>query len=331
MDNLVSVIIPCYNGEGFIDNSIRSVWEQDYPCIELIVVNDGSTDRTEEKILAWQQRFKEKGWILKYLHQENQGPGAATNLGLKHITGDYLTLLDADDVYLPSSIPKRAAFLDRHPDYVGVRSNGWSVHRSEKKLFIESEEEKQITDLFHALSFGKTNNWAGSYMIRTDILFTVYPDRNINPSRLGQNFQILLPISYGRNFGYIDEPLMEYRILDNSHSHASDPEQQYRLSARNSSGWRDIYMDILDRFVIDPKDHELYRNAYNSVFYRGALNRAAQYGKQEDLQFNYQRLRDTGFLTLDDRITYHCARKNLLALPLRIFRKLNTIFSNHAK
>ena len=67
----VSIVIPCYNGEQFIDHSIRSVWEQDYPHVELIVVNDGSEDRTGERILAWKQSFADKGWELKYLYQES--------------------------------------------------------------------------------------------------------------------------------------------------------------------------------------------------------------------------------------------------------------------
>ena len=145
MNNRVSVIIPCYNGEKFIDNSIRSVWEQDYPNIELIVVDDGSADNSRKKILAWQNSFEEKGFVLKYIFQDNSGPGAATNTGLKHVTGDYLTLLDADDVVLPGAIHKKAEFLDKNPDYAGVRNNGWRVNGSERRLFITDPEEKKIS------------------------------------------------------------------------------------------------------------------------------------------------------------------------------------------
>ena len=331
MTNKVSIIIPCYNAEAFIDASICSVWEQDYPNVELIVVDDGSTDHSRERIFAWKERFSQKGAVLNYLYQNNHGPGAAINLGLKHITGDYLTLLDADDVYLPGAIGKKAKFLDEHPEYAGVRNNGWRVSGGKRKLFITSDEEKQITDLFHALSFGKTNNWAGTYMVRTAILFSEYPDRSINPSRLGQNFQILLPVAYRRKFGYIDEPLMEYRIQDDSHSQASDPERQYHLECSNALGWRDIYMDILGKIVANPKEHEFYRNAYNSVFYRRAMNRAVMYGKREDILLNYQGLQSTGLLTLEDRIEYCHARKSPLQLPLRILRKLEQVFPRHEK
>ena len=175
MDNLVSIIIPCYNGEKFIDNSIESVYIQDYSPIELIVVDDESTDGSAERIQAWQSKFAEKGNNLKYVYQKNRGPGGAIDTGLKYVTGTYLTLLDADDVYLPGAIRKKVEFLDTHSDYVGVRNNGWRVSGANRHLFITDPEEKKLTDLFTALSFGKTNNWAGTYMVRTDVLFDAYP------------------------------------------------------------------------------------------------------------------------------------------------------------
>lgn len=325
MDKTVSILIPCYNGEAFIDNSIRSVWEQDYPHIELVVVDDGSEDRSKERILAWQQRFADKGWSLKYLHQDNQGPGAATNLGLKYVTGTYLSLLDADDVFLPSSVSKRAAFLDQHPDYAGVRNNGWRVSGNDRRLFINSDAEKQIADLFTALSFGRTNNWAGTYMVRTSILFDAYPDRNIDPSRLGQNFQILLPVSYRRKFGYIDEPLMEYRIQPESLSQAVDTDARYKKECSNSAGWRNIYMGILDWLVTDPEEYRYYRRAYDSVFHRVTMARAINHRQTEDARKAYMLLKETGYLTMDDRIVYASAFHPVHSFLLRAIRKTLTI------
>lgn len=327
MDKLVSVIIPCYNGERFIDQSIESVYLQDYTPIELIVVDDGSTDRSAERIQAWKERFAQKGDTLKYLYQTNQGQAAATNYGLKHVTGQYLTLLDADDVFLPGSLSKRMEFLEAHPDYVGVRSNGWRVCGKDRQLFIISDEEKQIADLFTALSFGKTNNWAGTYMVRTSTLFEAYPDRNINPSRMGQNFQILLPVAYKRKFGYIDEPLMEYRILPESHSHAQDPETQYQKSIANSTGWRDIYRSVVNRFVLDQKERQYYLNGYDSVFYRAAMSRAIAFGKKQDVRENYRMLKKTDCVTLDDRITYIGTICPPAALGLRVVRKIKSLVS----
>lgn len=327
----VSVIIPCYNAELFIDNSIESVYSQNYRNVELIVVDDGSTDNSCAKIQAWANRFVQKGAVLKYVYQENRGSGGAIDTGLKYVTGEYLSLLDADDVFLPNSIRKRVEFLERHPKCVGVRTNGWYVSEEGRRLFITSDEEKQISDLFTALSFGKTNNWAGTYMIRTKLLFEAYPDRNINPSRLGQNFQILLPVSYRRKFGYIDEPLMEYRIQENSHSKSSDPEKQYKLDETNSKGWRDIYMDILDRFVTDPQEHAMYLAGYNSVFYRRAMLRAAAHAKKEDILECYRQLCRTGHASLNDHIIYYSVMRSPVVIPLKVVRRLKSILSRKGK
>ena len=62
----VSIIIPCYNAGVHIDKSVGSIYFQEYPNIELVIVNDGSTDDSEDKILAWQDKFEEKGFKLKY-------------------------------------------------------------------------------------------------------------------------------------------------------------------------------------------------------------------------------------------------------------------------
>ena len=64
MDELVSVIIPCYNAEMYVDDAIRSVFEQDYHSIELIVVNDGSTDESERVIIKWKDVFTREGRIF---------------------------------------------------------------------------------------------------------------------------------------------------------------------------------------------------------------------------------------------------------------------------
>ncbi len=326
MDNLVSVIIPCFQAERYLDMSIGSVYAQDYPWIELIVINDGSSDDSESKILAWQNRFEEKGFTLKYICQDNQGQGAAVNAGLKLVTGKYLTLLDADDRFLPESVSVRARFLDENPDYAGVRSNGWMVMGENKQLFITDEKEKNITDLFDAVAKGRTNNWAGTYMVRTDVLFDVYTDRNIYPSRMGQNFQILLPAAYGHRFGYVDIPLMEYYIYKNSHSHTEDPEKQYHLGEKNANGWRDIFYRVLEQIEKDAAVRQVYLNEYEAVWCRAGLHRAIRFGKTEAIRQYYKKLLDTGRTTLTDRIVYYQAFRSPLAIPLKIARRIKMMF-----
>ncbi len=89
----VSVIIPAYNRGDYIDQTIKSVLEQTYSNRELIVVDDGSTDGTYEKIID----YGEKLTLLTHAKRENRGQSAAINLGMENTTGKYIAILDSDD------------------------------------------------------------------------------------------------------------------------------------------------------------------------------------------------------------------------------------------
>ena len=325
--SIISVIIPCFNGAFVINRSIESVYIQDYSLVELIVVDDGSTDNSKNIIHSWKNKFEGKNWSLKYVYQENRGLGGAIDTGLKHVTGEYLTLLDADDYFLPDSFSKRAEFLDNNKDYVGVRSNGWMVKGENKELFDNDEQEKQITDLFEGLLYGRTNNWAGSYMLRTDALFKFYPDRNIYPSRFGQNMQMLLPVAYKNKFGFIDEPLMAYVIHENSHSQACTKEEQYQKDETNQKGYRDIYVNMLDLILKNPEEHKKYINIFNASYYRCAMLRAEKYDKHEQIIQSYKALNLTGLANLNDKICYYNAINSPLAFCLKLIRKIKSIFN----
>lgn len=92
-ENIVSLLIPCYNGEQFVERCLINVLEQEYAqYIELILVNDGSTDKTEEIIFQLQKRLDNELWRFCYIKQENQGVGSAMNAALKEVSGEYLTV-----------------------------------------------------------------------------------------------------------------------------------------------------------------------------------------------------------------------------------------------
>src|SRR5699024_6957900 len=95
---LVSIIVPIYNAEDSLHNCIESVLEQTYPHIELILVNDGSTDLSK-KICNHYVSLDER---IKVIHQENAGPSSARNRGIEYAIGDYVQLVDADDDIKPN-------------------------------------------------------------------------------------------------------------------------------------------------------------------------------------------------------------------------------------
>lgn len=108
----VSIVITTYNNSKYITEAINSVLEQDYENKEIIVIDDASDDNTEELITV----LKEKHPISYLKKKENQGPGAARNLGIAASKGEYICFLDADDIYLPSNINKKIEIFNYHKD-----------------------------------------------------------------------------------------------------------------------------------------------------------------------------------------------------------------------
>lgn len=109
MSGLVSVIIPVYNAGLFIKETIDSVINQNYKSIEIIIINDGSTDNSEEVIKLYGTN------VLKYYSNRNQGVSVSRNFGLTKASGKYVLFLDADDIILPNFIDTRVKLLDDFP------------------------------------------------------------------------------------------------------------------------------------------------------------------------------------------------------------------------
>lgn len=107
---MVSVIIAAYNAEKYVGQAIDSVLAQSYPSVEVIVVDDGSTDRTAAIVKGYGAR-------VRYLHQENAERSAARNHGMRQARGAYLNFLDADDLLAPEKLAEQVAFLEEHPEY----------------------------------------------------------------------------------------------------------------------------------------------------------------------------------------------------------------------
>lgn len=127
MDPLVSIIVPAYNAESFIAQTVQSVIDQTYTHWKLIIINDGSTDGTA----AYLETLVHPA--IKVIHQCNKGVSAARNVGLEQTVGEYITFLDADDILTPNSLEIRVRFLNEHPEVDLV--DGWISVRDESLGF----------------------------------------------------------------------------------------------------------------------------------------------------------------------------------------------------
>lgn len=133
-----SIIIPLYNKENFIANTIQSVFDQTFQNFEIIVVNDGSTDKSEEKLL----QFKDSR--IHYFSKKNEGASAARNYGIEKASAHFITFLDADDYWYPTFLETMFTNISKLPD---------------QKVFsaaIEFETSKKVISAQYSIS--KTND-----------------------------------------------------------------------------------------------------------------------------------------------------------------------------
>lgn len=109
MGPLVSVVIPVFNGERFLRDAVQSVLAQKYSSLEIIIVDDGSTDDTATVARSFPE-------TVHYLHQPNQGPAAARNRGIEHAQGGLIAFADADDLWPAGKLELQLSYLLRDPN-----------------------------------------------------------------------------------------------------------------------------------------------------------------------------------------------------------------------
>lgn len=116
MEPIVSIIIPAYNADRFINETIDSVLKQSYSSWELIIVNDGSSDRTKEII----EKYIRKDSRIHTINQSNKGVSIARNTGIENAKGQFIALLDADDFWLEDNLKEKISLLlsEDKPDFV---------------------------------------------------------------------------------------------------------------------------------------------------------------------------------------------------------------------
>src|SRR5918997_3094056 len=113
---LVSSVMIFLNAEKFIEEAIESVFAQTHDNWELLLVDDGSSDDSSQIALRYAERHPEKVRYLEHPGHRNRGMSASRNLGIRHAKGEYIALLDSDDVWLPHKLQQQVAILDAAPE-----------------------------------------------------------------------------------------------------------------------------------------------------------------------------------------------------------------------
>ena len=270
MGKQVAVIIPCYNSERFIPPLMESFLNQTYKDIELIMVNDVSADKTYDVIESFRDKLASVGIGLIHIEQGNEGMSEAINTGLKQVDSEFVMWMDVDDYLMPNAIEVKRQFLIDHPECDFAFCRGYIVNESDMDTPISVVERKRDGEdnLFEDLLFEHGAFFSGiGYITRTSSLWKAIPTRHICGNREGQNWQLLLPLSYSRKYGYIDDFLFKYVVHDDSHSHVRRTYEQqmarrcnYLLITQETlKAIPDMSADDKERWLQIAAKHHMYK------------------------------------------------------------------------
>ncbi|MFV8372625.1 glycosyltransferase family 2 protein [Flavobacterium sp. LB2P74] len=146
----VSIIVPCYNQAQYLDEALQSLFDQTHTNWECTIVNDGSTDNSEEVARKWETKDSR----FAYVYKENGGVSSARNLGIIEAKGEFILTLDADDKYEATFLEKAVAILINNPE-IGIVSSWGRYFTNDKKLQVYRPIGKTTLDfLFHNAAIG---------------------------------------------------------------------------------------------------------------------------------------------------------------------------------
>lgn len=202
----VSVLIPCYNVELYVEEAVRSIMNQTYSNLEILVIDDGSTDKTAEIL----QKLAQIDSRIKYIKNETNLRLIATlNKGIELCTGKYIARMDADDISLPTRIEKQVQFLEKNPQIGIVGSYLKEFGLSNKTWRTEIKDKEIKSYLFFNTCFAHP-----SVIIRQDLLKTTNIRYNENYPH-AEDYKFWCDLSEHTQFANLPETFLLYRINDN--------------------------------------------------------------------------------------------------------------------
>lgn len=204
--------MPVYQGERFVSKSIESILAQTVQAIELIIVNDGSSDNSAQIVSAYLGDPR-----VIYIEQDNQGVATARNTALRHATGDYIGLCDQDDEWLPHKAAMQSAYLDANPQAGMVHGDVEYIDSEGRPLPHDPYFPKNISGNCFATLFTGNAVMAVAAMARRSIINEL---GGFDPSiKYSDDYDLWLRITAEHEVGYIDEPVARYRWHENNNSH----------------------------------------------------------------------------------------------------------------
>lgn len=278
---MVSCMIPAYNTDRYIYDCLISVKRQIYGNIQLIIVDDGSTDRTMDVIKNFCDESRARFYTIEVKqHKTNQGPCAAINSALKLVRGEYTMWFDSDDLLAEDNIEKKVRYLKTHPDMKWVMAEADCFDES-GMLDSRLGNLPVVGNQFDSFLFGYCHMSAGLNLVYTNELLKVLPENGLRTDLGEQNWYMMSLLASQVRGGHIGEILYHYRVRSDSASHKSPLVGGKRMR---------LFWDDIDRqrfYVInDSKLDYIYKcRAYELLLTNSITDRIT---KIDDEQLNDQ-------------------------------------------
>jgi len=232
----ITALIPTYNSERYIREAVESVLGQTYPIHEVLVIDDGSTDRTQDLLARYGDR-------ISYISQPNAGPPAARNRGLALATGDLIALLDSDDLWAPTKTERQMDYFKRHPECGLVYSDMKTFDDTgiiEESVKISRHLQLPSGWVFAEL-FSETLFQTSAVLVRKKCLDTIGGFDTC--LRMGDDYELFLRVARHFELGYVDEPLVFYR------QHVSQGTRSWGKQLQEGLPWEFIVLNsVLRRY-----------------------------------------------------------------------------------
>lgn len=204
---LVSVVIPVFNRADLIKNTLNSVRSQTYRPIEVIVVDDGSSDNTVAVVGKWSEKNNEDSLLVRCVVQENQGANTARNRGVAESTGVFIAFLDSDDRWLPDKVQKQLAVLQENEETGGVYCGLQSVNLASGDIQTVMARKYLTGDLLAKMLIQDVSNPTSCWMVRRSCFDKVGVFDASLPARQDWDMWIRLAAEY--QIGVVAEVLVE--------------------------------------------------------------------------------------------------------------------------
>jgi len=234
---LVSVVMPVYNGKKHLKEAIQSILNQSFKDFEFIIINDGSTDGTEDIIKS----FGDKR-IVYIKNTANRGLSTSFNIGIRLARGAYIARMDSDDISVHDRFEKQLEFMDNNPDIGIVGSSVRIINDQESDLGKAKKATKHIEIKWASLFSTPLSH--PTVMARSEVLKENQFDESMTNSDDYELWSRLLFQTETR-FANIAEPLLLYRVTSDSFTRKLNPEKR-KVSALNTIRNLERYIELSD-------------------------------------------------------------------------------------